>query len=169
MSRAEVEGIRARSKAGAKGPWVTDWSEMAKKTIFRRLSKWLPLSAEIQDGRTIQDIDDDRIVDGAVSQPHATIADGTSSIDALTQRLTHTEETPEPVLEAEPVQDNKPSPPNNKEYLRLFTALQTSNADAIQRTMNDEIKGNPLITDAQCNELWAAGEVRLKQLTKLSG
>jgi recombination protein RecT len=166
MSRAEVEGIRARSKAGAKGPWVTDWSEMAKKTIFRRLSKWLPLSAEIQDGRTIQDIDDDRIVDGSISHPHPTIADGTSAIDALTQRLTHADETPEPVLEAEAVQEEKPSPPNNKEYLRLFTALQVSNIDAIQRTMNDEIKGNPLITDAQCSKLWAAGEVRLKQLTK---
>ena len=29
------------------GPWKTDWTEMAKKTAFRRVSKWLPLSAEI--------------------------------------------------------------------------------------------------------------------------
>ena len=46
MNREEVEAIRKRSKAGQSGPWVTDWNEMAKKTAFRRLSKWLPLSPE---------------------------------------------------------------------------------------------------------------------------
>ncbi len=49
MTLAEVESIRNRSKAGRKGPWVTDWGEMAKKTVFRRLSKWLPLSPEYRD------------------------------------------------------------------------------------------------------------------------
>ncbi len=56
MSIREVEGIRARSKASDSGPWVTDWSEMAKKTAFRRLSKWLPLSPEFRDA---VDKDDD--------------------------------------------------------------------------------------------------------------
>ncbi len=49
MTKDEVEAIRARSKAGKSGPWVTDWNEMAKKTAFRRLSKWLPLSPEYRD------------------------------------------------------------------------------------------------------------------------
>lgn len=49
LTREEVDGIRNRSKAGRSGPWVTDYSEMAKKTAFRRVSKWLPLSAEIYD------------------------------------------------------------------------------------------------------------------------
>ena len=49
LSIREVEGIRARSKSADSGPWVTDWSEMAKKTAFRRLSKWLPLSPEFRD------------------------------------------------------------------------------------------------------------------------
>ncbi len=47
MTREEVEAIRARSRAGKSGPWVTDWPEMAKKTAVRRLSKMLPLSSEI--------------------------------------------------------------------------------------------------------------------------
>jgi recombination protein RecT len=47
MTRDEVEAIRKRSRAGTSGPWVTDWAEMAKKTAVRRLSKMLPLSAEI--------------------------------------------------------------------------------------------------------------------------
>ena len=49
LSRDEIEGVRKRSRAGGSGPWVTDWNEMAKKTAFRRCSKWLPLSAEIAD------------------------------------------------------------------------------------------------------------------------
>jgi len=49
MTKAEVESIRSRSKAGNNGPWQTDWNEMAKKTVFRRASKWIPMSAEIRD------------------------------------------------------------------------------------------------------------------------
>jgi recombination protein RecT len=49
MSIQEIEAIRNRSKAGKSGPWVTDWNEMAKKTVFRRHSKWLPVSSEFQE------------------------------------------------------------------------------------------------------------------------
>lgn len=47
MSKAEIEAIRRRSKAGTSGPWVTDWAEMAKKTVLRRLCKMLPASVEL--------------------------------------------------------------------------------------------------------------------------
>lgn len=47
MTKREIDGIRNRSKAGTSGPWVSDYAEMAKKTVFRRASKWLPLSAEM--------------------------------------------------------------------------------------------------------------------------
>jgi recombination protein RecT len=47
MTAAEVEAIRGRSRAGKSGPWVTDWSAMAKKTAIKQLAKWLPLSAEL--------------------------------------------------------------------------------------------------------------------------
>lgn len=56
MTLEEVQGIAARSKSvvaakkfGGTTPWDTDWNEMAKKTAFRRLSKWLPLSFEAAD------------------------------------------------------------------------------------------------------------------------
>lgn len=58
MHATEIEAIRKRSRAGSSGPWVTDWNEMAKKTVFRRASKWIPLSAEIRDAF---DRDDDRL------------------------------------------------------------------------------------------------------------
>ena len=49
MSVEDVEAIRSRSRSKDKGPWVTDWEEMAKKTVFRRLSKWLPWLPEERD------------------------------------------------------------------------------------------------------------------------
>ena len=49
MNLDEVNAIRKRSKAEKSGPWVTDFAEMAKKTVFRRHSKWLPLSSEFQE------------------------------------------------------------------------------------------------------------------------
>jgi recombination protein RecT len=55
MTREEIEAIRGRSRAGDFGPWKTDWSEMAKKTVFRRLSKWLPLSPEERDAVEVDD------------------------------------------------------------------------------------------------------------------
>jgi recombination protein RecT len=47
MSVREVEAIRSRSQAGGAGPWVSDWNEMARKTILRRLCKALPQSTEL--------------------------------------------------------------------------------------------------------------------------
>lgn len=49
MNKEEIDAIRRRSRSGQSGPWVSDYNEMAKKTVFRRLSKWLPLSAEFRD------------------------------------------------------------------------------------------------------------------------
>ena len=47
MSRAEIEAVRQTSKAGGSGPWANHWDEMAKKTVIRRLFKYLPVSIEI--------------------------------------------------------------------------------------------------------------------------
>lgn len=47
MTRAQVDAIRGRSRASSTGPWVSDYEEMAKKTVVRRLSKYLPMSIEM--------------------------------------------------------------------------------------------------------------------------
>lgn len=46
MSKEEIDNHRRRSKAGSSGPWVTDYEEMARKTVFRSVFKWLPISIE---------------------------------------------------------------------------------------------------------------------------
>ena len=43
MAKAEVDAIRARSRTSDRGPWVTDYDEMAKKTVVRRVFKQIPL------------------------------------------------------------------------------------------------------------------------------
>ncbi len=48
MSKKEVDEIRKQSKSGNFGPWVTHYDEMAKKTVLRKLFKWLPCSVEMQ-------------------------------------------------------------------------------------------------------------------------
>ena len=46
MSIAEVEKIRKRSKQPDSGPWVSDYEEMVRKTMVRRICKMLPSSNE---------------------------------------------------------------------------------------------------------------------------
>ena len=46
MSKEEVDAIRKRSRSSGSGPWVTDYSEMAKKTVIRRLLKLADLSPD---------------------------------------------------------------------------------------------------------------------------
>ena len=47
MTRGEVDAIRGRSKASGSGPWVSDYAEMAKKTVTRRCLKYAPMSVEM--------------------------------------------------------------------------------------------------------------------------
>lgn len=55
MSADEIEATRRVSKSSKTGPWVNWWGEMAKKTVFKRLAKWLPLSSELQDAVEMDD------------------------------------------------------------------------------------------------------------------
>lgn len=48
MNYEDIRKIQKRSRAGDSGPWVTDFPEMARKTVVRRLCKYLPMSVEFQ-------------------------------------------------------------------------------------------------------------------------
>lgn len=49
MTKLEIDTIRKRSKASSSGPWVTDYNEMAKKTVVRRSAKRWPLDAKFKE------------------------------------------------------------------------------------------------------------------------
>ena len=91
MNKDDIDSIRRRSKAGSSGPWVTDYNEMAKKTVFRRATKWLPLSAEIIDAFE-RDFDSPDFVEAAKQQAN--------SLEALTLRLESRDPEPKPEPEA---------------------------------------------------------------------
>ena len=54
MSKAEIMAIKARSRAKDSGPWKTDEPEMMRKTVIRRIFKYLP---KTQDVLTASEID----------------------------------------------------------------------------------------------------------------
>jgi recombination protein RecT len=83
LARAEVEAVRARSRSGGEGPWVTDWPEMAKKTAVRRLCKLLPRSLDL--GRALEADDQQYAPDGPAEAPPR--PPGASRSQALAQRL----------------------------------------------------------------------------------
>jgi recombination protein RecT len=91
MTRDEIDSIRKRSKSGSSGPWVTDFAEMAKKTVFRRASKWIPLSSEIRDA---YERDDDSLVEATPTR--ISVTELRSVFDA-----TDSAEVAEPVMDGE--------------------------------------------------------------------
>jgi recombination protein RecT len=42
MGKEQVDHIRSKSRSASNGPWITDYDEMAKKTVIKRLCKLLP-------------------------------------------------------------------------------------------------------------------------------
>lgn len=78
MTRAEIERVRKTSKSGndngnPKGIWKDWYSEMARKTVFRRCAKWLPQNIEI--AGTVFDNDDTMDTFDNVAPDEATYGD----------------------------------------------------------------------------------------------
>jgi recombination protein RecT len=87
MTKAEVDAIRGRSKSGQDGPWVTDYPEMGRKTVVRRIAKYLPLTPEMADAfATDNDLEEEPQQD---AQPQAK---GTAGLAAIVKAKTATVE-----------------------------------------------------------------------------
>lgn len=56
MTKLEIDNIRKRSKSPDKGPWQTDFNEMAKKTVVHRASKLWPLDAKFKEAIEVQEV-----------------------------------------------------------------------------------------------------------------
>lgn len=103
MDVAEIERIRAASKTGQFGPWKDWWAEMARKSVFKRLAKWLPLDADVDDL-----IEYDNRAEAIEQDPTVQIEapkKRTSKLDAIVQ-----EEAVAEVIEVETVKEPDPVP-----------------------------------------------------------
>lgn len=57
MSRQEVDDIKVSTQSkGNYGPWKDHYTEMGRKTVIRRLAKYLPLSIEFQSAAALDDM-----------------------------------------------------------------------------------------------------------------
>ncbi len=121
MTRTRVEKIRARSKAKDRGPWVTDYAEMCRKTVIRRLVKYLPISSE----RLAKAIDTgDRnefgasvagsMVEGAIATASSPVRQPKSAGDDLADHIAgNTEDNADSsVDQGSPGDDGQPSAPS---------------------------------------------------------
>lgn len=123
LSLAEVEAVRQRSKAGGFGPWATDYNEMAKKTAFRRLSKWLPLSPEYRDAL---DYDADVF-------PELAKGDAKFELPPL-QRVEQQDQQPDQQPETNPAahpQDDKPAQEEKPSYIAKLQQALNGDSDAL--------------------------------------
>lgn len=104
MSDHQVREIMAASQSKGKyGPWKDHYTEMGRKTVIRRLAKYLPLSIEFQtaavlDGQAAAGKDqhlDDIAIDGdfAVAGDEPLLADYSDQDDGATQSQAPQNET----------------------------------------------------------------------------
>jgi recombination protein RecT len=143
MTMEEIEAVRKRSRAGENGPWVTDAGEMRKKTVIRRHSKKLPLSAEFRDA-----LEKDADAVDVDSLPEAEVIQSSAAATVLEEKAAHAEGAPEGGA-AEPKPDEAGG---DKDDLPFFTreelveqvkaalkALPPKKAEAAAKQMNTQI------------------------------
>lgn len=104
MSVSEINEIRDHSQGYKSAvqykkdhPWISFWDEMAKKTVFKNLSKWLPWSADIREAVDYGD-DDERVVEGKVT---SRLEMSSSEVTAMLASANTPEQEPEPRTEIE--------------------------------------------------------------------
>lgn len=75
MTKSQIDKVKATSKAGDSGPWKSHYEEMAKKTVIRRLFKYLPVSIEIQQAVVL-----DEKAEAGISQDNEMVFDADFSV-----------------------------------------------------------------------------------------
>jgi recombination protein RecT len=114
MSKAEIDKVRAASKAGQSdySPWAKWYEEMAKKTVVKRICKLLPLSVEDQ-----RKVAQDETIKNEIAPDMASVKDDTNwDGDTIEAPPMDPGPSPEPGYEdvsretTEPVGEEEPAP-----------------------------------------------------------
>jgi recombination protein RecT len=96
MSQHQVTQImRATQSSGEYGPWKDHAVEMGRKTVIRRLAKYLPLSVEFQTGVALDGMAEagqDQRNDEAMAGDYSILPDDAPSVDMETGEITPPEQ-----------------------------------------------------------------------------
>lgn len=110
MSKSEIDKVRESSRSKNSGPWVQWYEEMAKKTVVRRQSKFLPNSTDLESMFKSEDDYEQRDVAPAAAQLNAPTENATQDVTPAEpkdktkpNKLSGMIKDQKPVTETEPV------------------------------------------------------------------
>ena len=93
MTKAQIDAIRDRTPAAGSGPWVTDYVQMARKTVIKRLSNYIPRSPELARAMAIEEAADADVL-------HADFSEVVGEYLGMDEAEPEVEPTPETKVEA---------------------------------------------------------------------
>lgn len=169
MTRAEIEGIRDRGsnsqnakRWGKKTPWDTDADQMWRKTVLRRLCKFLPKSVELATALSLDEAAGQgqklnvRDVSNGDWAPPVVVEEELSALtvvvtDAPANMDPATGEIPEPV---QPISEPEPPPadPCADLLMLIGEAQTTADLDALSRDIGRLRNGER----SRCIAAWKA-------------
>ena len=84
-------------------PWISNWEEMAKKTVIRRLTKYLPMSIELANATALDERAEvgkpqglGAVLEGDYTVTAADDPDGDATVDPETGEVNETKSLPQP-------------------------------------------------------------------------
>jgi recombination protein RecT len=160
MAKGDIDKIRKRSKAANDGPWVTDYDEMAKKTVIKRHVKLAPLSVEFAHAVALEDranmgesqadllgMDDGNVIDAeTVEDPAALIKAFDDSVPKgidetiLVEFLTRTAESNKSTVEQVKIEGGKAP----EKFWKIYAAYEKQMKNKKQKDpAPDEMASGP--------------------------
>jgi len=128
MTMDQVDAIRERSRAKNNGPWVTDYEEMARKTVVRRAAKYWPISIEMAEALAMED----RAEGGDV-------IDAEYTEQAVEQAASRTDEAIEALTANEgklPADDTEPEKPKKRSRKKAEPDVTKRKAEIAQHILD---------------------------------
>lgn len=160
MDKAAIERVRAVSRSKDKGPWVQWWDEMARKSVFKRLAKWLPMDADVDD--LIRRDDEAEAVPhtGPTVEAHAEPAPTASKLDALEAAGEVVEIAAEAEMVADPDTDFAADLVGQMRAAKTLAALKAVSTKDVRAKVAEIGKRNPDLYA----QIVQAGENRAREI-----